>query len=109
MAKERTLQVVEKDLRRVRRAEKRIRRDWNSIHRYLAKNGGVEGLPKKGAPVDAVLAECGGKPPKLSTYVGLQREISKSLKICVAELKSLEAEKVALALQVAETKDEYSL
>ena len=43
----RTLAVVERDLKRVRRAERRIRRDWNAVHRYLARNGGIEGLPKK--------------------------------------------------------------
>jgi hypothetical protein len=103
MAKTRTIAVVEKDLRRVRRAEKRVRRDWNFVNRKLAKDGAIDGLPK-----DAVEAAC-GKPPKLSPLVGWLRELSKSLKILIAELKSLEAEKVALTVQVEEKDSDYSL
>lgn len=102
MAKQRTLEVVERDLKRVKRAEKKLRSNYNHIHRYLAKHGGIDGLPKKGEPEPA-------KPPKLSVYVRHQREISKSLKICLDELRTLTAEKAALELQVRETTDAYAL
>ncbi len=98
----RSLEVVERDLRRVKRAEKKLRGNYNAIHRYLAKNGGIEGLPKKGE-------QPSGKPPKLSVYVRHQREISKSLKICLDELRTLTAEKAALELQVNEAHDDYAL
>jgi hypothetical protein len=98
----RTLATVERDLKRVRRAERRIRRDWNAVHRYLARNGGLEGLPKKGEPPT-------GKPPKLSSYIGNQRELKKSLKICMDEIRDLTAEKSALELQVKEAHDDYAL
>jgi len=102
MGKQRTLEVVERDLRRVKRAEKKLRSNYNAIHRYLAKEGGIEGLPKK----DELPS---GKPPKLSVYVRHQREISKALKICLDEVRTLAAEKAALELQVRETTDAYAL
>lgn len=98
----RNLAIVCRDLKRVRRAERKLRRNYNAIHRYLARNGGLEGLPKRGE-------EPSGKPPKLSVYIRHQREISKALKICLDEARTLEAEKAALELQVKETSDEYAL
>src|SRR5258708_3274219 len=98
----RTLQIVEKDIKRVKRAERKLRSNYNAVHRHLARFGGIDGLPKKGKPVPTVA-------PKLSTYVRMQREISKSLAICLNELKSLEVERVALTAAESEKDDEYSL
>lgn len=98
----RTVEIVERDIKRVKRAEGRLRRDWNVVHRNLAKFGGIEGLPKKGEPASEA-------PPKLSVYVRHQRELAKALRICSDELKALEAEKTALSLQVDETRSEYAL
>jgi hypothetical protein len=102
MPKPRTLAVVDRDLKRVRRAERKLRANYNAVHRYLAKNGGIEGLPKKGEPPS-------DKPTKLSVYVRHQREISKALKICLDESRALVAEKAALELQVKEAHDDYAL
>ena len=89
-------------LEEVRRAEREIRQNWNAVRRYLAKNGGLEGLPKKGEPPT-------GKPPKLSGYIRHQRELQKALKICTDEIRGLAAEKAALELQVKEAHDDYAL
>jgi hypothetical protein len=60
-------------------------------------------MPVKGQP------EPTGKPT-VSVYLRHQRELSKALKICVDELKSLEAEKVARTVQVMQAKDDtYAL
>jgi hypothetical protein len=108
MAKTRTLQVVEKDIRRVRRAEKKLRSNWNHIHRNLATFGGLVGLPQKGD--DAVAAACkANKPPTVSVYLRHQREVGKALELCAKELKSLEVERVALTAAESEKDDEYTL
>jgi hypothetical protein len=101
-SKPRTLPEVERDINRMKRAERKVRRHWNAVTRKLAAEGALVGMPVKGQPEPT-------EKPKLSVYVRHQREISKSLKICADALKALDAEKVALALQVAETKDEYDI
>jgi hypothetical protein len=98
----RTLQIVERDLRRARRAEKRLRRNLATVLRTIAKEGGVEGEPKKGFPNPSV-------KPRVSPSLRTLREVTKALKIVTDEIRNLVAEKNALELQVKETTDEYSL
>ena len=98
MAKVRDLVAVERDLRRMKRAERRLRRDWNAVHRKIAREGGL--MPA---------AEAHDGKARVRETLRQQRELNKALKIATDEIRSLLAEKAALELQVKELNDEYSL
>lgn len=102
MAKVRTLEIVERDLKRTKRAEGKLRKNLAGVMRDIAREGGVDGLPKRGEPVPAA-------KPKVSTNLRLLREVTKALKICLDEVRTLAAEKAALELQVKEAHDDYAL
>jgi hypothetical protein len=102
MAKVRTVEIVQRDLNRTKRAEGKLRKNLAGIMRDIAREGGVDGLPKKGQPAPSA-------KPKVSTNLRLLREVTKALKTCVDEGRTLAAEKAALELQVKEAHDDYAL
>src|ERR1700682_1217770 len=101
-SKVRTLNEVVRDISRTKRAERKVRRNWNLVTRSLAKDGALVGLPKKGEPEPK-------EKPKLSVYVRHQRELQKSLRIFADTLKELEIERTALTAAEVEKDDEYNL
>jgi hypothetical protein len=94
--KVRTLNAVERDLKRVRRAERRLRHDWDVVTRDIAANGG---LVSGQSPEDR----------RVSPLLRQQRELVKARGILTAELKALNAEKAALEAQAAESTSDYVL
>jgi DNA-binding helix-hairpin-helix protein with protein kinase domain len=92
----RTLKAVERDLKRARRAERRLRHDWDVVTRDIAASGGlVSGNDPKDRRVSPLLRQ--------------QRELDKARKIQAAEIKQLNAELVALEAQAKDKPDEYAL
>jgi hypothetical protein len=100
MPRVRTLKRVEADIARNKRAQRRVRMDWDLVNRKLIKDGAL--VEAEGGPTSM-----GGV--KVSPLVRQLKELDTARKILAAELKALGAEKAALEAQAAEATSDYAL
>jgi hypothetical protein len=91
----RTIEAVERDLRRAGRAVSRLRRDVNRLTRDIAKNGGVVPNGSNG-----VL--------KASPALRQLREINRAIKHFGSVIKLLDEEKATMTVKVEEKADAYN-
>jgi hypothetical protein len=87
---------VERDIKRTKRAERKLRKNLAATLREIAKKGGVE-------------TETSNGKPKVAGSLRILRELNKALGICLADLKSYNAERAALELVIKENESEYAL
>ena len=71
----RTTKQVERDLKRTRKAQRRLRRDWDAVMLSIARKGGVIGLTGRDRAGDGLPGE---EKHKLNGSLRQQRELQKA-------------------------------